>query len=60
MKQNNKGRIKRRRIRANQNNLSTEEKIVKAIQKERDCSMREAWRQFKFEREMRKLNKTLV
>ena len=60
MKTNNKGRIKRRRIRANQNNLSTEEKIVKAIQKERGCTIREAWRQFKFERDMRKLNKSVA
>jgi len=60
VKTNNKGRIKRRRIRANQNNLSTEEKIVKAIQKERGCTIREAWRQFKFERDMRKLNKSVA
>lgn len=47
------GKLKRRRIRANQNNLSLEEIQVKRLMKKHNLSSREAWKRYNFEMDLR-------
>lgn len=48
-----KGKLKRRRIRATQNNLSTDEKIVKHIMNNEGVNAREAWRVFRMRMDLK-------
>lgn len=53
---NNKGKLKRRRIRANQNNLTTDEKIVKHIMQNEGVNAQEAWRRFRMRMELKAID----
>lgn len=53
---NDKGKLKRRRIRANQNNLSTDERIVLNMVKLEGITTKEAWRKLKLKVDMQAIN----
>lgn len=49
------GKLKRRRIRANQNNLSLEERQVKRLMIKHNISSRDAWKRYNLEMELRSI-----